>query len=151
MTKFYIFTVSLLAFLLIVLYVMNKVWKRYSLEELLKRNDPEFYKVLCSIAEKHSLTPSGLTIIHYCLVKDSDDKLASAKVACDNFLNFFEAHYKDRRKGAMETCVQNSLDFGHIVDVLQQENLIESKFKIKDFSNLFNEEDLGLPRAVSQE
>ena len=142
MLKFYIFTISLIIILLAVLYVMNKVWKRYTLEELLKKNDLEFYNEICKVAKSNGLTVAGITLAHYALVKDDSEKFSSPKRTCENYITFFTSYYKDPKKGILETEIQNSTDLWKVIEALQQEGLIDVKHKPQDYQNAFTEQEL---------
>ena len=144
MIKFYIVTISLLVFLLTILFVMNKVWKRYSLEELLKKNDVDFYNEICRVAEKHDLSVTGITLAHYSLVKDDQEKFSSPERACENYLSFFSSYYKDPKAGVMETGIMNSMDLWKIVEVLNNEGLVVLKHKAQDYEGKFSEDVLLL-------
>jgi hypothetical protein len=141
MKEFYIFTLSFLAILLIILFIMNKVWKRFSLDDLLKKNDEELYKKLCAVGVKHSLTTAGLTLVHYSLVKDDLLKCSSAVRSCEIYVDFFKSYYKDARRGIIETGIRDSEDFGNIVMILAEENILPSTTTLSDFADKFSEAD----------
>ena len=144
MTKFFIVTISLLVILLVILYVMNKIWKRYSLEELLKKNDLEFYNEIWRVAESYNLTVTGITLAHYSLHKDNQNKASSPEAACKNYLEFFDFYYKDPKQGIIETGIQDSLQLWEVVSVLKKEGLVDLKHKQDQYIGKFSEEELLL-------
>lgn len=121
---------------------MNKVWKRYTLEELLKKNDLEFYNEICRVADANKLTVTAVTLVHYSLVKDNQDQFSSPKRTCENYLSFFASYYKDPKKGILETKIQSSDDLWSVIEVLNKEGLIDVKHKPQDYKNVFSEEEL---------
>lgn len=144
MTKFFIVTIALLVILLTILYFMNRVWKRYSLEELLKKNDLDFYNEICRVAKSHNLTVTGVTLAHYSLFKDNPEKVSSPERTCENFLEFFSFYYKDPKSGILETGIQDSIQLWHIITVLKEEGLVELKHKEDQYKGKFSEEELLL-------
>ena len=115
MKVFFYVTLSALAIMVAVHYLLRKVWPvktfAYQIEKILKEKDPEQYELFKQISKECSFTMEALLYTHYALVLEKEEGVNSPDKTCENFLELFNLLYAESAaKGIMVLQIQSSKD-----------------------------------------
>ena len=147
MDIFFYVTISALALLVAIHYILKKIWPvktfSYQIERILKEKGPEQFELFKEISKESGYTMEALLYTHYALVLDKeDDSVNTPDRTCENFLELFNLLYTESpSKGIMTLQIKSSKDLGMIAFELNERGIIKMppKVKLSDFDDQFEQ------------
>jgi hypothetical protein len=121
MKTFCIITLIAVLLLVILQYLLKKVWPlktfSYEAERILLEKDPELHGLMKEVSEELKLPLEAVIYTHYSLVKgQAAEGINGPDRTCEIFLELFNEMYANSvQKGIMALRINSSKDLGKIV------------------------------------
>ncbi len=128
MVKFNIFILATVVVLLLILFLLKKVWRGKTrgeyLVDIMKTQDPELYKLLQDVSNECDATLEATVFTHYALVYNAEES-NNSELACEQFFMLVNDLYSSFTKGLLAIKVSSPQQLDTIASKLAEKNIVK--------------------------